>query len=291
MDLTITIDFLSKQWIINMIITIICSFLFFIFASKTNKENLSYFLKISSFLVLAMTVANHLILAFSDSWTLKNNLPIHLCSISALICCFIGFIKNKQLLFEFLFYAGIIGGILSLLTPQITLYKELNFFYVMFYFKHASIIAIPIFMRFYMNMKLSKLSWLKVFGLINLLLAIVLPINSAIDSFVTPLTGGISKILGPVFKVKDILSKGINLANKIGDFLNCQPKNSTDSNGSNVKVIDGQQKAPKSQKEQQNMFDKAADYWKNAIRLAPNNYIEAQNWLKITGKLNENENF
>ena len=36
-------------------------------------------------------------------------------------------------------------------------------------------------------------------------------IISAIDSFVTPLTGGISKILGPVFKVKDILSKGINL--------------------------------------------------------------------------------
>ena len=165
-----------------MIITIICSLLFFTFASKTNKENLSYFLKISSFLVLAMTVANHLILIFNDSWTLKNNLPIHLCSISALICCFIGFIKNKQLLFEFLFYAGIIGGLLSLLTPQIILYKELNFFYIMFYFKHASIITIPIFMRFYMNMKLSKLSWLKVFGLINLLLAIVLPINSAIDS-------------------------------------------------------------------------------------------------------------
>ena len=36
------------------------------------------------------------------------------------------------------------------------------------------------------------------------------------------------------------------------------------------------------------MFDKAGDYWKNAIRLAPNNYIEAQNWLKITGKLTDN---
>ena len=36
------------------------------------------------------------------------------------------------------------------------------------------------------------------------------------------------------------------------------------------------------------MFDKASDYWKNAIRLAPNNYIEAQNWLKITGKLTDN---
>ncbi len=31
-------------------------------------------------------------------------------------------------------------------------------------------------------------------------------------------------------------------------------------------------------------FDKAAEYWKRAIRLAPNNYIEAQNWLKTTGR-------
>jgi tetratricopeptide (TPR) repeat protein len=32
------------------------------------------------------------------------------------------------------------------------------------------------------------------------------------------------------------------------------------------------------------LFDRAAEYWKRAIRIAPNNYIEAQNWLKITGR-------
>ncbi|HLP91545.1 MAG TPA: photosystem I assembly protein Ycf3 [Nostocaceae cyanobacterium] len=32
------------------------------------------------------------------------------------------------------------------------------------------------------------------------------------------------------------------------------------------------------------LFDQAADYWVRAIRLAPNNYIEAQNWLKTTGR-------
>ncbi|NEQ78897.1 MAG: photosystem I assembly protein Ycf3 [Moorea sp. SIO2I5] len=32
------------------------------------------------------------------------------------------------------------------------------------------------------------------------------------------------------------------------------------------------------------LYDKAADYWKRAIRLAPNNYIEAQNWMKTTGR-------
>ncbi|MDJ0676350.1 MAG: photosystem I assembly protein Ycf3 [Calothrix sp. MO_167.B42] len=33
------------------------------------------------------------------------------------------------------------------------------------------------------------------------------------------------------------------------------------------------------------LFDKAADYWVRAIRMAPNNYIEAQNWLKTTGRM------
>jgi tetratricopeptide (TPR) repeat protein len=31
-------------------------------------------------------------------------------------------------------------------------------------------------------------------------------------------------------------------------------------------------------------FGKAAEYWKQAIKIAPNNYIEAQNWLKTTGR-------
>lgn len=36
--------------------------------------------------------------------------------------------------------------------------------------------------------------------------------------------------------------------------------------------------------EAEGLYDKAAEYWKQAIRIAPNNYIEAQNWLKITGR-------
>ena len=38
------------------------------------------------------------------------------------------------------------------------------------------------------------------------------------------------------------------------------------------------------EQEAEALYDKAAEYWKQAISLAPNNYIEAQNWLKITGR-------
>ena len=38
------------------------------------------------------------------------------------------------------------------------------------------------------------------------------------------------------------------------------------------------------EEEAETLYDKAAEYWKQAIRIAPNNYIEAQNWLKTTGR-------
>jgi len=33
------------------------------------------------------------------------------------------------------------------------------------------------------------------------------------------------------------------------------------------------------------LFNKAGDYWKQALRLAPNSYGEAENWLRITGRI------
>ena len=35
----------------------------------------------------------------------------------------------------------------------------------------------------------------------------------------------------------------------------------------------------------QESFNKAGQCWQKALRLLPNNYIEAQNWLKINGQL------
>ncbi len=38
------------------------------------------------------------------------------------------------------------------------------------------------------------------------------------------------------------------------------------------------------EEEAEQHLKQAADHWQQAIRLAPNNYIEAQNWLKTTGR-------
>jgi len=38
-------------------------------------------------------------------------------------------------------------------------------------------------------------------------------------------------------------------------------------------------------------FDKAGEYWRQAIKLAPDNYPGAQNWLKATGRFIADESF
>ncbi|RMF24009.1 MAG: photosystem I assembly protein Ycf3 [Cyanobacteria bacterium J083] len=48
---------------------------------------------------------------------------------------------------------------------------------------------------------------------------------------------------------------------------------------------EGEKAKERGEEEQAEAFyDKAAEYWKQAIRIAPNNYMEAQNWLKSTGR-------
>ena len=89
--------------------------------------------------------------------------------------------------------------------------------------------------------------------------AVITKVNSMIDNIVTPLTGGITKVLGPIFKIKDVLSAGINLSDKIGDFFNCGVKSDKkgNSSGSNLQEIDQGPKKPKNEKEQQSILDKA----------------------------------
>tara|TARA_Y100000994_G_C15546287_1_gene382144 strand:- start:316 stop:756 length:441 start_codon:yes stop_codon:yes gene_type:complete len=91
--------------------------------------------------------------------------------------------KNKrQFLFEFLFYCGIIGGIQAILTPFIDTYGDHNYFYIQFFFKHAMIIAFPIYLRNNLGMKLTKFSWLKTWMVLNILVLIIIPLNKFLDS-------------------------------------------------------------------------------------------------------------
>ena len=96
--------------------------------------------------------------------------------------------------------------------------------------------------------------------------------------------------IGLIYSNNGIYSKALDYYHQALDLNSRLPQALN-----NIAVIYHYQGTKLSEKKEfenaQKNFDKAADFWKKAIRLAPNNYIEAQNWLKITGKMSGNESF
>jgi hypothetical integral membrane protein (TIGR02206 family) len=120
--------------------------------------------------------------ALNGHWNIVTDLPFHLCGISGLICSFLPFLKRKQGLFDFVFYTGIIGGIMSVLTPQMNGFDGSDFSYLEYYVRHVLIFLMPLYMLQNLNIRPSKYSVLRSFGILNILLIIVMPLNFYLGS-------------------------------------------------------------------------------------------------------------
>ena len=179
-----TIEFMSTNWIITVACVIALIFMVLYVGHKLPASKKETYAKFLAALMIGFFIINHSFLFFLGKWEISKELPVHLCSISGLICCFIMFIpKNKrQFLFEFLFYCGIIGGIQAIFTPLLDDYGGYNFFYIQFFFKHAMIIAFPIYLRNNLGMKLTKFSWLKTYFALNVLMILLIQLNNILDS-------------------------------------------------------------------------------------------------------------
>lgn len=176
------IDLISVEGLRNFSITFIL-ILFFLWSARfIELKNKIIFAKTISIITLIITVSNHIIDINNGNWDIYENLPLHLCSISNLIVCFILFIPKNQKLFEFLFYCGFWGGLMAILTAQINDYDGSLFKYVQYYTSHGTIIFMPLYMLYHLNYKLSKLSWLKLLLILNICMAIIIPINFKIGS-------------------------------------------------------------------------------------------------------------
>ena len=176
------IEFFSDEWIRNIIITIsiILAYLFIgKFLKSTDKLK---FAKLIALALIITTITSHSRNIINGYWNISDNLPLHLCGISNLIACFILFLPKNKTLFEFLFYAGIIGAIQAFLTPQINNFDGTNYEYIEYYISHGGILLLPIYMYNNLGYELRKFSWLKMLIYLNILVAIVMPLNFQINS-------------------------------------------------------------------------------------------------------------
>ena len=176
------IELQSIEGVRNLIITSLTIVLVLILGRFLNKKTKLNLAKVICVLIIFLTLYSHLIDLINGNWWLHEDLPLHLCSISNIILCVILFIPKNNKLFEFLFYCGFLGGLMAILTPQINYYDGGVFMYFEYYISHGSIMLIPLFMYYHLEMKLSKYSWLKTFIILNVLMIFIMPLNYLIGS-------------------------------------------------------------------------------------------------------------
>ena len=179
------IEVFSGEWIRNTVLTILFITTYLFLGKFLGNKNKLIFAKAISIVLIFITITGHTRNIINGYWNPVDNIPLHLCSISNFIACFILFvpkISKDSKFFEFLYYAGIIGAFQAFFTPQINNFDGSNYEYIEWYLSHIGIMLLPIYMLKNLGFRLTKFSWLRVVAYLNILLIIIMPINYFIGS-------------------------------------------------------------------------------------------------------------
>tara|TARA_Y100001968_G_C19407592_1_gene744549 strand:- start:165 stop:869 length:705 start_codon:yes stop_codon:yes gene_type:complete len=168
-----------KTWTLFSLIFISAPLIIARFLNRKQKIQVTYLIGIIMILDFITENGGYIM---SGTWDVQYNLPIQLCGISSLICCVLPFVKKKDKLFQFVYYTGVIGGIMAILTPQMNYFDGSLRYYLNYYVSHSLIIVLPIFMFLHLDLKLPRFSWFKIWIHLNILMAIIMPINFLLDS-------------------------------------------------------------------------------------------------------------
>ena len=168
---------MSEEWIRNTFFSTVIILALLVGSSYLKKQVNIYITYIMGIALFVSSITSPLRTYLAGNFSIAIDLPFHLCGISAFICSVMPFLKNKQRLFDFVFYTGIIGGIMGILTPQMSDYDGSFYVYFVFYMRHVLIFTMPIYMLRNLGLSLTKKSIVRTFVILNLLLAFIMPFN------------------------------------------------------------------------------------------------------------------
>ena len=171
------VEVMSEEWIRNTFFSAVIIFVLLVGSSYLKKQVNIYITYIMGIALFVSSITSPLRTYLAGNFSIAVDLPFHLCGISAFICSVMPFLKNKQRLFDFVFYTGIIGGIMGILTPQMSDYDGSFYVYFVFYMRHILIFTMPIYMLRNLGLSLTKKSMVRTFVILNILLAFIMPFN------------------------------------------------------------------------------------------------------------------
>ncbi len=137
-------------------------------------DQLRMFEKFWGGLLVAIWIGKHIHLVNEGLWNTMDNLELHLCGFSRFLSIFLLLFGWRWAYYP-LFFWGIVGGVHSLLTPELTS-GDTTYMFIEYYVVHGGIIIIPLYYHFVRGMRIGRWTWAKVLG-VNL--ALILPIGLA----------------------------------------------------------------------------------------------------------------
>ncbi len=172
---------MSTFWYIATLVTVLLIVALTYLCSKISKDKLYILSKKLGYFILAQIIFTNLYLwLFEHAWTLQNNLPLSLCRASIILSA-LALITKKDSLVIWASYLGISGGILSILTPDLS-YGISAYSIFDYYFVHGIMIFIPILLIYLLGIRLGKFSSIKAFGYGNIMLLLIFPIDFLIKA-------------------------------------------------------------------------------------------------------------
>ncbi len=179
--MNVVVEPLSQLWWVGLISsTIGIALLLLLFKKPLQSYQLPFMKTLSIILFFSWLYSHYNTLFITNSWSLKYNLPLHLCRISIIIGM-IALWKPKQWMYEWLLFLSIPSGIHSILTPEFT--QGLSSYIIFdFYLVHASLIFIPLFLTLNRGMLPRKKSWIRSFLYLQVPLVIIFPLNFYLGS-------------------------------------------------------------------------------------------------------------
>lgn len=174
------IDLFGGLWWVTNISTVVIIFLLIFFGKKLKYNQQIDFGKALGYFLLIRSCWIHFYQSYLGLWTIESSLPLHLCGVSAILSGIV-LITKHQKLYELLYFWGISGGYISIVTPEFTVGTQ-GLLFIDYYVSHGGIIFSALYCTLVLKMKPSQGSWLKIFLWSQLLILLIGGLNYFLDS-------------------------------------------------------------------------------------------------------------
>lgn len=133
--------FSPSHWVALAVVTLACLLLFWSRFALRTRPSLRRFVKLLLVFILLFSEAGLHVWYFSQGiWKKESSLPLELCGITLLLSVIMLLTRSRRL-YSFLYFAGIGGAFIALLTPNLV-YPYPHFRFLLFFTAHGAIILL-----------------------------------------------------------------------------------------------------------------------------------------------------